>query len=236
MKKELADFKDSLRQTISSVRRKLEELRVSLILSAYQTAELQEQLPSDLREQYRQVSACQEALARCGQQMKETKAEKKKMEEALRGTRPWELGKKKDLRERIAVCQGRLEVLEEQRAGLPGQYGLEGWSEADVAEAAKSLAYIDRAMEQERQERKKQAADRTAFRRLFSRLTSQEKELLGKEDMVRREYTEEARQGLLAVWKERFLPSRFDRSVQETDRNLGLAQRETSTKKHTLSQ
>ena len=235
MKKELADFKDSLRQTISSVRRKLEELRVSLILSAYQTAELQEQMPSDLREQYRQVSACQEALARCGQQMKETKAEKKKMEEALRGTRPWELGKKKDLRERIAVCQGRLEVLEEQRAGLPGQYGLEGWSEADVAEAAKSLAYIDRAMEQERQERKKQAADRTAFRRFFSGMTPQEQEAICKADMIRQEYTEEARQGLLAAWKERFLPSRFDRAVQDTDRDLGLARNQKAAKKHTLS-
>ena len=235
MKKDLADFKGSLRQTISAVRQKLEELRVSLILSAYQTAELREQLPSDLREQYRQVSACQEELVRCNQQLKETRAEKKKMEEALRGTRPWELGKKKDLRERIAVCQGRLEVLEEQRASLPGRYGLDGWSEADVAEAAKSLSYLNRVMEQEKQERQKQAADRTAFRRLFSDLESQEQEAFCKEDTIRRGYTEEARRGLLAVWKERFLPSHFNRAVQDTDRDLGLARNQKAAKKHTLS-
>lgn len=236
MKKELADFKGSLRRSISAARRKLEELRVSLILSAYQTAELREQLPSGLREQYRQVSACQEALSICSRDLKEARIKKKKLEEELRAARPWELGKKKDLREQIAACQGRLETLEEQRAALPGQYGLEGWSEDELAEAAKSVSYIGRAMEQEQQERKKQAADRTAFRRLFSGMTPQEQEAICKADMIRQGYTEEARQGLLAVWKERFLPSRFDRSVQETDRNLGLTQRETSTKKHTLSQ
>ena len=130
----------------------------------------------------------------------------------------------------------RLETLEEQRAALPGQYGLEGWSEDEVAETAKSFSYIDRAMEQERQERKKQAADRTAFRRLFSGMALQEQEAICKEDMIRQEYTEEARQGLLAAWKEHFFPSRFDKAVQETDRSLGLTPRETHTKKHTLSQ
>ena len=126
--------------------------------------------------------------------------------------------------------------MEEQRAALPGQYGLDGWSEADVAESAKSLSYIDRAMEQEQQERKKQAADRTAFRRLFLGMDPQEQEAISKADMIRQEYTEEARRGLLAAWKERFLPSRFEQSVQETDRNLGLTPRETHAKKHTLSQ
>lgn len=105
-------------------------------------------------------------------------------------------------------------------------YGLEGWSEKEVEDMAKTLLYIDKVTEREEMLRREKAESRASFRTLFARLDAAEKRQMRQEDAVRRGYTEGARQRLAEAFKEFFRPAGYDKAVQEADRSLGLITRE----------
>lgn len=238
MRKELDEFKLSIKTAISDIRTKLEKIRASIIVSEYNLSDITAKLSADEIDKYKRLSDCALEDDEVNKLIREARTGIGKAEKELRALPFTALSRKKELKDYIADKYKTIEQYESKKTNLLEKYGLNGYTEEMIKSELKILSNVGKLIDLSDKTKAKKIIDVTAFRKIFYHLKHSEKAALCIKDDIRSAYTANAEETISKAFKSDFDIEQYEKAVNKIDKTLGLDDSNrymTKAKKETLT-
>ena len=211
---------------ISGIRKKLEDLRIKIIAGEYELAKIRNSYGKDEKNEYLRIKEFMDIRTSMEHDIKESKQAIEAQRRILEKTSVLALRRRSEIKDRIAEEQEKIETIDDVISSNAVKYGVD---ELTYKDRLRELSSVGKFIEKESTLEKENALDRKAFKREYNGLSAEEKEDFKNSNEYRRGMEDEL---IKAVpLEDRGL---LNKSIDATDRDLGLRQSQIQKKKHSL--
>ena len=211
---------------ISGIRKKLEDLRIKVIAGEYELAKIRNSYGKDEKNEYLRIKEFMDIRTSMEHDIKESKQAIEAQRRILEKTSVLALRRRSEIKDRIAEEQEKIETIDDVISSNAVKYGVD---ELTYKDRLRELSSVGKFIEKESTLEKENASDRKAFKREYNGLSAEEKEDFKNSNEYRRGMEDEL---IKAVpLEDRGL---LNKSIDATDRDLGLRQSQIQKKKHSL--
>ena len=211
---------------ISGIRKKLEDLRIKIIAGEYELAKIRNSYGKDEKNEYLRIKEFMDIRTSMEHDIKESKQAIEAQRRILEKTSVLALRRRSEIKDRIAEEQEKIETIDDVISSNAVKYGVD---ELTYKDRLRELSSVGKFIEKESTLEKENASDRKAFKREYNGLSAEEKEDFKNSNEYRRGMEDEL---IKAVpLEDRGL---LNKSIDATDRDLGLRQSQIQKKKHSL--
>ena len=211
---------------ISGIRKKLEDLRIKIIAGEYELAKIRNSYGKDEKNEYLRIKEFMDIRTSMEHDIKESKQAIEAQRRILEKTSVLALRRRSEIKDRIAEEQEKIETIDDVISSNAVKYGVD---ELTYKDRLRELSSVGKFIEKESTLEKENASDRKAFKREYNGLSAEEKEDFKNSNEYRQGMEDEL---IKAVpLEDRGL---LNKSIDATDRDLGLRQSQTQKKKHSL--